>query len=270
MNFNIKQYRAEFGKFKLSDCPPDDRSGLPDSKKARNELLEQLSVELDALQDILYGQAKHRVLVILQGMDTSGKDGTIRAVFHSADPLGMRVQAFKVPSVEEQAHDYLWRVHQVVPKNGELVIFNRSHYEDVLTTRVHGWISGKEFERRLRQINDFERMLTETGTTIIKIFLNISKEEQRERLQERIDRPEKNWKFNPGDLEDRKLWDDFMNTYQTVIQQTSTADVPWYVVPADSKSARNVIIVNILLDRLRKLDLAYPKVDKSGWPQVVE
>ncbi len=269
MSFTQK-YRAGSQDFDLSSRNPGDKSDVPDSKEARHAETETLSAELDRLQDILYGQSKHRLLVVLQGIDTAGKDGTIRAVFRAADPLGMRVQAFKAPNEDEKARDYLWRIHQVVPKNGEIVIFNRSHYEDVLVTRVRGWIDEGEFIRRLRQINDFERMLAETGTTIIKIFLNISKEEQRERLQERIDRPEKNWKFNPADLEDRKLWGEFMQTYQTVIAATDSDHAPWYIVPADSKSSRNVIIVNILLEHLNKLDLAYPEVDTSGWPETVE
>ncbi|MDO5639386.1 MAG: polyphosphate kinase 2 family protein [Neisseria sp.] len=266
----ISKYRAGGKNFKLADHNPGDKSDVPAGKEARNAETEALSIELDRLQDILYGQSEHRLLVVLQGMDTSGKDGTIRAVFRAADPLGMRVQAFKAPSEAERARDYLWRVHMMVPKNGEIVIFNRSHYEDVLVTRVRGWIDAAEHERRIRQINDFERMLAETGTTIVKIYLNISKDEQRERLQERIDRPDKNWKFSPGDLEDRKLWGDFMQTYQTVIAATDTDHAPWYIVPADSKSSRNVIIVNILLEHLKKLNLAYPEVDTSGWPETVE
>ena len=269
MSFTAK-YRAGGKKFKLADFPADDKSGLPDSKEARKLATEALSAELDQLQDILYAQAKHRFLVVLQGMDTSGKDGTIRTVFRAADPLGMRVQAFKAPSEAELARDYLWRVHMVVPQSGEIVIFNRSHYEDVLVTRVRGWIDEAEQARRIRQINDFERMLAETGTTIVKIFLNISNEVQRERLQERLDNPEKHWKFNPGDLEDRKLWPQFMQTYQQVIAATDTDHAPWYIVPADSKSGRSLIIVNILLEHLRKLDLAYPDADTSAWPQQVE
>lgn len=265
----IKKYRAGGKDFQLSKHDPGNKSDVPSGKEARNAEVETLGIELDQLQDILYGQSKHRLLIVLQGMDTAGKDGTIRAVFRYADPLGIRVQAFKVPSENERAHDYLWRVHQVVPKNGEIVIFNRSHYEDVLTTKVHGSINQEEFERRLHQIRDFERMLAETGTTIVKIYLNISKDEQRERLQERIDRPEKNWKFNPGDLEDRKLWDEFMQTYENVIAATDCDHAPWYIVPADSKSSRNVIIVNILLEHLKKLDLAYPEVDTAGWPETV-
>ncbi|UOO80909.1 polyphosphate kinase 2 family protein [Uruburuella testudinis] len=269
MSFTRK-YRADSQAFDLSRHNPADKSDVPDSKAERRAATETLSIELDRLQDILYGQNKHRLLIILQGMDTSGKDGTIRAVFRAADPLGMRVQAFKAPSEDEKARDYLWRIHQVVPKNGEIVIFNRSHYEDVLVPQVRGWIDEAEFKRRLRHINNFERMLAETGTTIVKIYLNISKEAQRERLQERIDRPEKNWKFNPGDIEDRKLWGSFMQTYQTVIAATDSDHAPWYIVPADSKSSRNVIIVNILLEHLKKLDLAYPEADTSGWPETVE
>lgn len=269
MSFTAK-YRAGGKKFKLADFPADDKSGLPDSKEARKLATEALSAELDQLQNILYAQAKHRFLVVLQGMDTSGKDGTIRTVFRAADPLGMRVQAFKAPSEAERARDYLWRVHMVVPQSGEIVIFNRSHYEDVLVTQVRGWINEAEQTRRIRQINDFERMLAETGTTIVKIFLNISNEAQRERLQERLDNPEKHWKFNPGDLEDRKLWPQFMQTYQQVIAATDTDHAPWYIVPADSKSGRSLIIVNILLEHLRKLHLAYPEVDTSGWPQQIE
>lgn len=266
----MSKYRAGGKDFKLSKHDSGDKSNVPADKEARNAEVETLGIELDRLQDILYGQSKHRLLVVLQGMDTAGKDGTIRAVFRAADPLGMRVQAFKAPCEDEKARDYLWRIHQVVPKNGEIVIFNRSHYEDVLVTRVRGWIDEEEHKRRIRQINDFERMLAETGTTIVKIYLNISKDEQRERLQERIDRPDKNWKFNPGDLEDRKLWDEFMKTYEKVIAATDSDDAPWYIVPADSKSTRNVVIVNILLEHLKKLDLAYPEVDTSGWPATVE
>ncbi|MFV2029541.1 PPK2 family polyphosphate kinase [Neisseria sp. S1] len=270
MSFPIHKYRAGGKKLDFKQRRPDDKSDVPQKKAARRAETEQLGQELNSLQDILYAESKHRFLVVLQGMDTSGKDGTIRAVFRSADPLGMRVQAFKAPSEEEKARDYLWRVHQVVPKNGEIVIFNRSHYEDVLVTKVRGWIDEAEFERRIHHINDFERMLAETGTTVIKIFLHISKEEQRERLQARLDEPDKNWKFNPGDLEDRKYWDDFMQTYQNVIAATDKDHAPWYVVPADSKSARNVVIVNILLEHLKKLNPAYPVVDKTNWPDKIE
>ncbi len=268
---DIKQYRVKPGsKWQADDAAARDTHGLPDSKSKREEYVAQLAPELDTLQDMLYAEHKHKVLIVLQGMDTSGKDGTIRAVFQSVDPLGVRVQAFKAPTATELEYDYLWRVHQVVPKQGEIVIFNRSHYEDVLVTRVREWIDGAEEKRRLQQINDFERLLSETGTEIIKIFLHISKDEQRERLQKRLDEPEKNWKFNPGDLEDRKLWDQFQAQYGRVISATSTEYAPWYVVPADSKSGRNVIILNILLAHLRALDMRYPKVDTRTWPKVIK
>lgn len=265
----LKKYRAQ-RPCTLNNATADDKSAVPDSKHERKALADKLGQELNALQDILYGQNKHRVLIVLQGMDTSGKDGTIRHVFAHTDPLGMRVQAFKVPTENERAHDYLWRVHQVVPKNGEIVIFNRSHYEDVLTTLVHGTIDETEFTRRLAHIRDFERLLAETGTTIIKFFLHISKEEQRVRLQERIDNADKNWKFNPGDLNDRALWDEFQSTYEKVIAKTDSDEAPWYIIPANSKSVRNVIILRIVLAHLQKLDLQYPEVDKTDWPTTIK
>ena len=210
------------------------------------------------------GQAAHpdnlKLLLILQGMDTSGKDGTIRHVFSECDPLGIRLANFKAPSSEELAHDYLWRVHQQVPKAGELVIFNRSHYEDVGIVRVHNWIDNDECKRRYAQINDFERMLTETGTTIIKCFLHISKAEQKKRLQERLDDPAKTWKFNPGDLAERKLWDNYNEAYEQAIKATSSKQAPWYIVPADSKTNRNLLISRLLLNTLKNLDLRYPAV----------
>lgn len=265
-----KSYRVTPGaRLKLADYNPADKSRVANDKAARNAHAAALSAQLDALQNLLYAEGKRKVLVVLQGMDTSGKDGTIRKVFQNVDPLGVRVQAFKAPTETELAHDYLWRVHQVVPRSGELVIFNRSHYEDVLVTRVKGWIDEAEAERRLAHINDFERLLSETGTTIIKFFLHISKDEQRQRLQERIDNADKNWKFNPGDLEDRKLWDAFQAQYEKVLAATSSPAAPWYIIPADSKSTRNQLILEILIHRLAELDMQYPKVDTRSWPETV-
>ena len=266
-----KQYRVKPGaRLKLADYDPADKSQTANDKAARNAQVAALAPQLDALQDLLYAEGKRKVLVVLQGMDTSGKDGTIRKVFQNVDPLGVRVQAFKAPTETELAHDYLWRIHQVVPRNGELVIFNRSHYEDVLVTRVKGWIDQAETERRIGHINDFERLLSETGTTIIKFFLHISKDEQRKRLQERIDNADKNWKFNPGDLEDRKLWDAFQAQYESVIAATSSVAAPWYIIPADSKSSRNQLILEILINRLSALGMQYPQVDTRDWPKTVE
>ncbi|UJF25083.1 polyphosphate kinase 2 family protein [Suttonella sp. R2A3] len=254
----------------LAQIDTNSRKHMPDSKKQRKALLAELGPELDELQERLHAEGKRKVLLVLQGMDTAGKDGTIRHVFANCDPLGIRVAAFKAPSDNELARDYLWRVHQQVPRKGELVIFNRSHYEDVLITRVRGWIDEAEEARRFAHINEFERMLSETGTTIIKCFLHISKDEQRERLQDRLDRSDKNWKFNPGDLDDRKLWGNFQAQYEKVLNATSTEYAPWYIIPGDSKSTRNVIIINLLIETLKTMDLRYPEVDTSGWPKKIE
>lgn len=265
----IKRYRVDKD-FSIKNTATCVEDGVPADKAAREEWLLAHGPELDDLQDVFYADQNRSMLIVLQGMDTSGKDGTIRHVFHAVDPLGIRVQAFKAPNAEELAHDYLWRIHQVMPKKGEIVIFNRSHYEDVLVTHVRGWIDDKELALRLQQINDFERMLTENGTMILKFFLHISKDEQRKRLQKRLDNPNKHWKFNPADLEDRKLWDRFQAQYQAVLRATSSEAAPWYIVPADSKSTRNVVVMKILLAHLRALKLSYPKIDASAWPKVVE
>lgn len=257
-------------KFSLKDIDPNDRSERGKNKAEDLETLEQLSVEINALQDILYAQQKHRVLLVLQGMDASGKDGTVKHVFSECDPLGIRLASFKKPTEEELARDYLWRVHQKVPKDGEIVVFNRSHYEDVLIVRVHDWISKKECERRYQHIKDFERMLSETGTTIIKCMLYISKEEQKERMYKRLNEPHKHWKFNPGDLEERALWDDYTKAYEDALEETSTKDAPWYVIPADSKTNRNLLISKILLETLKGLDLEYPPMPEEWKNLTVE
>ena len=271
MAFESKNYRIDSkNKFSINDASTNGKKDIGATKEERNAYLAELAPELDHLQDLLYAEHQRKVLIVLQGMDTSGKDGTIRAVFQNVDPLAVRTAYFKAPTESELDRDYLWRVHNVVPRRGEIVIFNRSHYEDVLVTKVKGWISDDEEKRRLQQINDFERLLSETGTVILKFFLHISKDEQKERLQERLDNPEKQWKFNPGDLDDRKLWDAFQQQYERVINHTSTDYAPWYVIPADSKFGRNVIIMNILLETLRQLKMEYPKVDTSGWPKTIE
>ena len=271
MAFDIKRFLVDGDKkWQWKDYPCKYSKDIPKAKEDRNKLAAELSTELDVLQDRLYGEGKRKLLVILQGMDTSGKDGTIRHVFQNVDPLGVRVEAFKAPSEAELARDYLWRVHQVVPKNGEIAIFNRSHYEDVLVTRVKEWIDADTEARRIDHINGFETMLSDTGTEVVKIFLNISKEEQRERLQQRIDDPSKNWKFNLGDLEDRQLWDKFQSQYARVMRKTSSKAAPWYVVPADSKSTRNIIVLQILLHHLRDMNPQYPSVDTSEWPKQIK
>ena len=258
---NLQQYRVKpNAKFSLNNIKPGDKSERTGDKAKDVLALEKLASEINALQDILYAQGKHKILLVLQGMDASGKDGTVKHVFSECDPLGIRLASFKGPTPEELAHDYLWRVHSQVPQKGEIVIFNRSHYEDVLIVKVHDWIDEAECKRRFAQINDFERMLTETGTVIIKCYLHISKEEQKVRMQERLDDPTKIWKFNPNDLKERDLWSKYMVAYEHAMRATSTDNAPWYVVPADSKTNRNLLISRLLLNALKSLNLAYPPV----------
>ncbi len=246
-------------KFVLSKRDPDDCKGLPDDKATRNALTAQLGVKLNGLQDRFAAEKKTKLLLVLQGMDTSGKDGAVKAVFDSVNPLGIRVAAFKAPTELELAHDYLWRVHAQVPQKGEIVVFNRSHYEDVLITRVHDWIDAAEGKRRLAHINDFERMLTETGTVIVKCMLHISKDEQAKRLEERRTDPAKQYKFNVGDIEERKYWDKYMTAYEAAIRATSTEHAPWYIIPANSNSARNAYVAQLLANALEAINPKYPK-----------
>ena len=231
----------------------------PDTKEATQRLLERIA----ELQPMLHAQGKHKVLLVLQGMDTSGKDGAIRSLFSAVNPVGLRAVSFKAPTEIEASHDFLWRVHRQMPAKGELVVFNRSHYEDVLITRVLGMIDAKECKRRYAHIRDFERMLAETGTTILKVFLHISKDEQRERLQARLDDPAKQWKLDPGDFEQRKKWQAFQRAYQDVMHATDAGHAPWYVVPADAKPHRDLAIASLLLETLQSLKLAWPKPDPA-------
>ncbi len=255
---NLEQYRVKpEAKFSLSDYNTRDKSERSKTKEQDKVVLGELATEINALQDIMHAQGKHKVILVLQGMDASGKDGTVRHVFSECDPLGIRLASFKAPSSEELAHDYLWRVHHEVPKAGELVIFNRSHYEDVLIVKAHDWIDDAECKQRYKQINDFERMLTETGTTIIKCYLHISKVEQKKRMQERLDDPTKAWKFNPNDLKERALWPKYIQAYENAMMATSTLHAPWYVVPADSKTNRNLLVSRLLLETLKSLKLQY-------------
>jgi PPK2 family polyphosphate:nucleotide phosphotransferase len=264
---NFQRFRVKpAAKVDLDKRDPADKTGVPAAKEDRLRRLTELAQQVDALQDLLYAEHKHKMLIVLQGMDTSGKDGTIRHVFSEVDPLGVRAVSFRAPVGEELEHAYLWRIHRQTPGNGEIVIFNRSHYEDVLVPRVHATIDHTECKRRYRQINDFERMLAENGTTLLKFFLHISKAEQRARLQERIDKPEKRWKFNPRDLKERARWDDYLAAYEDAIEDTSSEWAPWYVIPSDSKSTRNLIVSSILVETLEGLKMAYPQPaeDYSG------
>lgn len=252
-----KQFRAP-KHFRAND---DDAGACPLSTgdKARDkQRVEEMAAEIADLQEVLYAERKHKILIVLQGMDTSGKDGTVRGVFGKVDPLGITSVSFKRPTDDEKAHDFLWRVHQKVPMQGEVVIFNRSHYEDVLVTRVHEWIDEAECERRYAHIRDFERMLGETGTTILKFFLHISSDEQKERLQQRIADPNKHWKFDPQDLNERAYWKAYQRQYTEAIRNTSTDYAPWYVIPSDSKTHRNLAIASIVLEALHELKPAYP------------
>lgn len=253
-------YRVKPGhRVKLADIDPRGVDSLGSEDEARAKLFLDATA-IDTLQDRLYAEGRRSLLVILQGMDTSGKDGTIRGVFNTAGPLGVAVTAFRKPSEEELAHDFLWRAHLAAPRRGMIGIFNRSHYEDVLVVKVRKLVPADEIERRYEQINAFEKMLVENGTTILKFMLHISKAEQKGRLQERLDDPKKHWKFNAGDLDDRKLWGDFAEAYETMLHRCSTEWAPWHVVPADRKWARNAIIADVVRRTLEEMDPKYPKV----------
>lgn len=240
----------------LTALDPRDTHGI--SKSDAVDELEATRERLAGLQERLWAEDRQRILVVLQGMDTSGKGGTIEHVMGGLNPAGVVVTSFKVPTPVELAHDYLWRVHARVPQNGQVGIFDRSHYEDVLVVRVHELVPKKTWSRRFEQINAFERLLSEEGTTIIKCYLHISPEEQAERLQARLDDPTKRWKFRMGDLETRKRWDDFRAAYEDVLNRCSTSWAPWYVIPADRKWFRNLAVSRILLETLEELDPQYP------------
>lgn len=233
--------------------------GFDGDKQQGSALLPRLNDRLADLQAMLYAQSEHKVLVVLQGMDTSGKDGTIKHVFRTINPIGVKVKDFKRPNDVELAHDYLWRVHEHTPRNGRIVIFNRSHYEDVLVVRVNDLVPPKVWKRRYEHIRGFERMLTDEGTTIVKFFLHISRDEQRARLQERLDNPAKHWKFEHGDIAERAHWNAYTEAYEQAISETSTDRAPWYIVPSDRKWYRNLVVSQVLIDELAALQMSYPE-----------
>jgi PPK2 family polyphosphate:nucleotide phosphotransferase len=259
----IKRYRVEPGeKVDLGSIDPSDASLFNSGNKLESQtVFDELRDELQAHQKVLYAQNKHRVLIVLQAMDTGGKDGCVKHVFARVDPQGVRVKAFKKPSEEDLAHDFLWRVHPHVPGNGEIVIFNRSHYEDILAVRVKKLYGEEVWKRRYRHVIEFERMLAEEGTTIIKMFLHISKDEQKERLESRLANPAKHWKFNPDDLSDRARWSEFQKAYEDLMEKTSTGQAPWFIIPANRKWYRNLVVARILVDTLRGLKMDFPKSD---------
>jgi len=234
--------------------------GKAEAKKKSAAIQERLR----ELQELLFAGHERKLLVVLQGMDTSGKDGTIRHVMGGFNPQGTRIASFGRPTTEELDHDYLWRVHRQVPGKGEVVVFNRSHYEDVLVVRVHSLVPKAVWRKRYDQINAFEEILAESGTVILKFFLHISKDEQRARLQARIDDPTKRWKFQHGDLEERELWDDYQRAYEDALFKTSTERAPWYIVPANQKWYRNYVVGLVVADALERLHMKYPEPDLSG------
>lgn len=247
----------------LKALDPGDKPFSAGDKVADKAAVDALADEIDRLQNVFHPDGRFKLLVVLQGTDTSGKDGTVRGVFSRTSPLGVRTVGWKAPTERERAHDFLWRIHQAVPGNGEIVVFNRSHYEDVLVPVVNGWIDAAQTKQRYAQLNDFERLLAESGTVILKFMLHIGFDEQRQRLQDRIDDPEKHWKFSLGDLEVRKQWPQYQKAYEDLLEATSTPWAPWTVVPADSKTHRNLMIATIVRDTLKALDLRFPPEDPA-------
>jgi PPK2 family polyphosphate:nucleotide phosphotransferase len=244
-------------KFRLADHPTKGSGPFKEKQDAAGPAEKNLK-RLDELQEVLYAQGKHAVLIVLQAMDAGGKDGAIEHVFSGLNPQGCQVTSFKVPSSLERSHDFLWRYHMAAPPKGMIGIFNRSHYESVLVERVKEIAPKPVWSKRYRMICDFEEMLAEEGTLILKFFLHISKEEQAERLQARLDDPRKHWKFNPADLEERKRWDAYQQAFDDAIRQTSTEAAPWHVVPADRKWYRNWVLSHTIVQAMEKLGLEYP------------
>jgi PPK2 family polyphosphate:nucleotide phosphotransferase len=249
--------------FDLKEFDPAAKPFSSGDKQQDKDRVAALALELDGLQDLFYADRRFKLLVVLQGTDTSGKDGTIRGVFGQMSALGVHTVGWKAPHESERAHDYLWRIHQQVPGLGEITVFNRSHYEDVLVPVVSGALTEAQRLQRYAHINDFERLLAETGTVVVKCFLHISKEEQRQRLQARLDDPTKTWKFAAGDLEARKQWDAYQQAYQDALAATGTPWAPWHVVPADSKTHRNLMVAMIVKEALVGMKLRYPPADPA-------
>lgn len=266
-------------KIHLKDFPTQGGDDL-NKKKAINEKMPDNIRKMAALQEKLYAQNRHGLLIVLQAMDAAGKDGTIKHVMSGLNPQGTQVTSFKAPSSEELDHDYLWRISKALPRRGEIGIFNRSHYEDVIVARVHDLVSGSQlpqelvtpeiWEKRYRQIRDFERYLGENGIKVVKIFLHISKEEQRERLLERISQPDKNWKFNSGDIDERRYWEQYREAYEHLLNHTSTPEASWYVVPADRKWFARYLVSEIVLDALQGIDPQFPELSDKEKAMLAE
>ena len=247
----------------LDDFDPGAKPFGSGDKAQDKAVVEALALELDTLQNLFYADRRYKLLVVLQGTDAAGKDGTIRGVFGRMSALGVKAVGWRAPTETERAHDYLWRIHQQVPGAGEIAVFNRSHYEDVLVPVVQGWITPEQQRQRFAHINDFERMLCETGTVVVKFLLHISADEQRERLQERLDDPAKHWKFDQADIAARAHWGDYQRAYGELLAATHTEWAPWTIVPANSKTHRNLMIATLLREVLGNLDLKYPAGDPA-------
>ena len=258
----VKQLRVAPGaSVDLAKVSTDATLGF--HKESAEAELEEVKLRLDLLQQRLFAEQRRSVLLVLQAMDAAGKDGTIRHILSGLNPAGVRVTGFKAPGGPETQHDYLWRVHAACPAKGELGVFNRSHYEDVLVVRVHELVPAKQWKRRYRHIREFERMLVDEGTTVVKCFLHVSKDEQADRLQERLDDPEKRWKFRKGDLDDRARWKDYMAAFEEAIRETSTKEAPWFVVPADRNWVRNLAVAKILLHTFEQIDPRIPDPEEG-------
>lgn len=253
--------------FQLQHLPTDGKQFHPDRSAAETEF-KTLRKEFVTWQERLYAEDKQHLLIVLQAMDAGGKDGTIRNVLKGVNPQGVRVQSFKVPSKEELAHDFLWRIHKVVPARGMIGVFNRSHYEDVLVVRVHDIVPETVWRPRYAQINQFEKLLHDCGTRILKFYLHISQDEQKERFQARLDEPEKHWKFSLEDLEKRKFWPDYMVAYEEMLQECSTTWAPWHVIPANQKWYRNLAIMRTIVHTLREMNPQFPAAE-GNFDQVV-
>jgi PPK2 family polyphosphate:nucleotide phosphotransferase len=254
-----KTFRVKPGqKLRLSKIDPA-YTAKHESEAAAKEETEHYHKKLARQQALLYADNKHSILVVLQAMDAGGKDGTIKHVFGAVNPQGVRVARFNVPTAVESAHDFLWRVHPHAPRSGEIAIFNRSHYEDVLVTRVHKLVNKATWTRRYRNIRDFEALLAEKKTTILKFFLHISKDEQLARFAQRLDDPERNWKISEADYTERNFWDEYIEAYEDAIMATSVADAPWYVIPSNHKWFRSLAVSQIMADTIADLDLAFPR-----------
>lgn len=254
----------------LAKASPDPWKDMPQDKKDARDELTALHIRLADLQQRFFVDKRKKLLFVLQGMDTSGKNGTIKHVFRGVNPQGVHVSSFDRPTSRELKHDFLWRVHRCAPANGEIMIFDRSHYEDVLAVRVNNLKPKEVWKKRYRHINDFEQLLVDEGTIILKFFLHIDRNEQKERLQARLDRPEKNWKFDPSDLIARSRWEEYQQAYEDVFEKTSLPHAPWYLIPANKKWARNLLVARMVVACLEDMKLSYPKVDFDPKSIVIE